>query len=763
MKNLISLFFALVLFSLLIADGTPPDGSGTENDPYQIATLDNLLWLSTTQTAWDSIYYFLQTQDIDASDTQNWNGGDGFSPIGIHDYGYDEIPFQGTYNGGYHYIDGLYINGPYHDIIGLFGLTSGAGIEALGMTNIDITGNWYVGGLVGWNDNSTLSECYVTGSVTGDQYVGGLVGRNDNSTLSESYTEGNVTGNYATGGGVGYNNYSIISYSYSTCIMTRGHYVGGLVGWNDNSTLSESYATGSVTGSYGVGGLVGWNDNSTLSNTYSTGNVSGYDFVGGLVGYNYLSSTLSESYYDYETVLINNQHLISISALTSELYNDWINNNMSLEITDYLSSDGDNYLINNTEDFEKLLAFGQNSEYSFLLTADLDLTGNPNFYIPYFTGTFDGDNHIIDGLNVYSPAIFRIGLFGCTDGALIETLCVTNINVTGGYCAGGLVGYNNCSTLSKCLTTGNVNGECHVGGLVGTNDNNSTISESYTTVSVIGDESAGGLVGTNDNNSTISESYATGSVTGDDSVGGLVGRCDHSSTISDSYVTGSVAGEYYVGGLAGDNSANSTINDSYAIGSVTGDYYAGGLVGWNSGSQIECCIWNIETSEQVMGVGCNNGGLITNLLGGTTAEMQIMSTYTDIGWDFAGESINGDEDIWDINYEINDGFPFIYDIEYPVNNDEDEIIIENGKGKMEIYPNPFNPVTNICFDIKESGDVLLKIYNLRGRKVETLADSHFEAGKHSIIWNAENQSSGIYLISCKSRSFSEVKRVILLK
>jgi hypothetical protein len=82
MKNLLSIFFVLFLFSILNADGTLPAGAGTENDPYQIATLDNLLWLSTTQAVWAGSNYFIQTQDINSTDTQNWIDGVGFSPIG---------------------------------------------------------------------------------------------------------------------------------------------------------------------------------------------------------------------------------------------------------------------------------------------------------------------------------------------------------------------------------------------------------------------------------------------------------------------------------------------------------------------------------------------------------------------------------------------------------------------------------------------------------------------------------------------------------
>jgi len=68
-------FFILVIllsFTGLFADGVQPAGSGTVADPYQVEILDNLLWITTTYTSWDK--HYVQTADIDASDTQNWVG-----------------------------------------------------------------------------------------------------------------------------------------------------------------------------------------------------------------------------------------------------------------------------------------------------------------------------------------------------------------------------------------------------------------------------------------------------------------------------------------------------------------------------------------------------------------------------------------------------------------------------------------------------------------------------------------------------------------
>ena len=84
------------------------------------------------------------------------------------------------------------------------------------------------------------------------------------------------------------------------------------------------------------------------------------------------------------------------------------------------------------------------------------------------------------------------------------------------------------------------------------------------------------------------------------------------------------------------------------------------------------------------------------------------------------------------------------------------------------YPNPFNPVTTIEFDLPVSGRVNLKIFNLLGEEVTTLLQEEFEAGRHSVIWdglnNAQNNvSSGVYFYSIKSGSFRAVKKMILIR
>lgn len=108
--------------------------------------------------------------------------------------------------------------------IGLFGYTNGATIENIGLENCDITGQHFVGGLMGFIFNgSVISNSYVTGSVSGEWYVGGLVGINKESDIRNSYVTGSVSGRANVGGLVGLNETetSYISTCYSTGDVTR--------------------------------------------------------------------------------------------------------------------------------------------------------------------------------------------------------------------------------------------------------------------------------------------------------------------------------------------------------------------------------------------------------------------------------------------------------------------------------------------------------------------------------------------------------------
>ena len=247
------------------------------------------------------------------------------------------------------------------------------------------------------------------------------------------------------------------------------------------------------------------------------------------------------------------------------------------------------------------------------LMADLDMSAYNSSYniigndvIP-FSGTFDGNGHVIRNLTMVTYSGIPVGLFGDVDSAgHIRNLGLINVHIGGDQNVGGLVDYNQ-GTITACYATGTVNGSYAVGGLVGKNYQG-----------------------------TITGCYATGTVNGSYAVGGLVGMNDQ-GVITASYAAGSVSGSRrYVGGLVGWNSG--TISACYATGTVGGSSSVGGVVGYNIGS-FTACFWDQQTSGMTDGVGNENPDP-AGAIGKTTAEMKTLSTFTGAGWDF--------ENTWDI-------------------------------------------------------------------------------------------------------------------
>jgi hypothetical protein len=79
------------------------------------------------------------------------------------------------------------------------------------------------------------------------------------------------------------------------------------------------------------------------------------------------------------------------------------------------------------------------------------------------------------------------------------------------------------------------------------------------------------------------------------------------------------------------------------------------------------------------------------------------------------------------------------------------------------YPNPFNPSTTISFSLPSKSFVLLKVFDALGREVETLVSEELSAGTYARQWNASNIPSGIYFYRLQAGSYSETKKLVLLK
>ena len=82
---------------------------------------------------------------------------------------------------------------------------------------------------------------------------------------------------------------------------------------------------------------------------------------------------------------------------------------------------------------------------------------------------------------------------------------------------------------------------------------------------------------------------------------------------------------------------------------------------------------------------------------------------------------------------------------------------------VQNYPNPFNAKTTISFELAQTANVSLEIFDILGRRIETLVNEELPAGNHHIIWDATNVSSGIYFYRLKADAIEETKRMLLIK
>ncbi|UCE65394.1 MAG: T9SS type A sorting domain-containing protein, partial [Candidatus Zixiibacteriota bacterium] len=94
---------------------------------------------------------------------------------------------------------------------------------------------------------------------------------------------------------------------------------------------------------------------------------------------------------------------------------------------------------------------------------------------------------------------------------------------------------------------------------------------------------------------------------------------------------------------------------------------------------------------------------------------------------------------------------------------EEIISMPNQLSLEQNYPNPFNSSTTIEYGLAEAGRVRIAIYDLLGRRVETLIDEEIQAGRHQVMWHASGYSSGVYFYRFEAGDFTDTKRMMYLK
>lgn len=437
------------------------------------------------------------------------------------------------------------ITGKGNNVGGLLGTNIGS-VEN-GRNNGTITGNDYVGGLVGNNasENSVLTNLVNDSSaaITGERYVGGIAGSNAGTiTTGNEETDktvnlinrGTITGQQYVGGVAGSNSGTITNANNDVELNVKdknqkAQFFGGIAGENTKGGIiknATNTADVNADGATYVGGIVGQNNGTLKDMAGNSGNVTGKDYVGGVAGQNNTAldgviasndGTVKATEGGAGGIFAENKGNITNSTLT---------NNMVVAGGTSGSTGG---------------IIGVNSghiTYSSLKNeADAQVIGMNNVggLIGKNTGDITGGRDAADSYykyQIYNNGVINVGTWndGNSNGKVDADEIILGGN---GNNIGGLIG-DNQGRLTAGYNTGAINAKnsSNVGGIAGSNSGkidqvfNTVMTENGQNQTITGGTNVGGLVGYNEAHGKITNAYNTSNVVAtnqDGIVGNLVG------------------------------------------------------------------------------------------------------------------------------------------------------------------------------------------------------------------------------------------------
>lgn len=327
--------------------------------------------------------------------------------------------------------------------------------------------------------------------VKGYIYVGGIVGYETNSTLE------NLTFNIGTEDN---------TCDPGHCVWARfGEYGGGIVGYMNGGTLTNATTAGPVKGSgIIIGGVVGHMENATLTNATSSSNIDGGQTLGGVIGEAFYS-TITNAHASGNVLVVEEQNVGKQGAtgggLAGLIVSSGVSNSDATGTVTGLSNIGgfSGYVVNSqiTDSF----ATGEVNASSSTSGGFAGFTGCESIFTRVYAtgnvngngyaGGFSGDdgcegpgsvfNQVYATGNVISTNDYTGGFLGRALGTTFNNVYVRG-NVSGTNYVGGFIGYTNYSSLTNTYSTGSVNGsgESYVGGFIGQNESDgSTIVHSF--------------------------------------------------------------------------------------------------------------------------------------------------------------------------------------------------------------------------------------------------------------------------------------------
>ncbi|MEM0517699.1 T9SS type A sorting domain-containing protein [Aequorivita flava] len=388
---------------------------------------------------------------------------------------------------------------------------------------------------------------------------------------------------------------------------------------------------------------------------------------------------------------------------------------------------------------------------TILIGGDIDLDGNlwspigVEFNIP-FSGTVNGNDYVISNLWVNMPTTGMAGLFGHTESASFSNLHLDTANVIGDDNTGALIAnlYNNGSIENCSAINVDVTGQYTTGGLVGGFLTNSTITKSHAIGNVTGFAQVGGLAGTGWDNVIVAECYSEGTVTADALTGGLIGSFPFAfageSVVDNSYSRANVVSLMdRAGGLIGNGDNALLIKNSYATGTVTAPDSAGAVIGLWGMINAENLYFDTETSGMTEGVGVVQGPPVTpDITALTTTEMKSTETVDLLN---AGST----EAPWSIDSSVNDGYPVLNFVLGVENNSFDATAVK-------VYPTIFDTTFSVASTL---GLQSYSIYSYTG----ALISKGILSNTVSTV-NAANLSAGVYILKINTAEGTITKKII---
>ena len=650
------------------------------NDGTAIATVNEKTWTKADGYMWVEDIEQLQDIDtnlggnyalrnsIDATATQDWNGGDGdataegFKPIGVDENGKVTITsvdgknkygFYGKFDGLDYNIFNLNIDREGESHVGLFGVVHDAFINNVTFVGGSITGGNVVGSLAGAVvGESHISNITNSASVTGATDVGGIVGYSGN-ILKNVGEEGSEVDDIETKVEFSdlINTGTVKGEDHTRTSTEHGNNIGGLIGNLYNGSLGgTSYNLGSVTGEgHNVGGLVGHAYASKLGDgtnlIYNRLDVTGAYNVGGIVGQ--MEGTTVQNAENSGNVLANGQVTGTYIYHTDHSSTD-TNSDGLAEVEAYIANAGG--------------IAGSASGNSTI--TDVLNTGNVSSASKTFTETVTNvnGNDTKDVTSTYYTAGNVGGIVGSAVNTNITNATNRENEIRGAHNVGGIAGYfansENVQETDKYVVTNGVNDG---GDIMATGARNGSgfVSE---TIRSNGRESftvgnMGGIVGYMDGNNVYIASSANrgtvhtlepengqyvGSASKAANAGGIVGKIDRNN---ESTLKVEALNEDY---------SNAAVSNSYNTGDVMGYTGIGGIAGMMYNGEIAGSynLGNLRTTRQsrIGATGSidpiNMGGIVGDTTEESSAQALLYDVYNkgqigDANYDYFGRHVGG--------------------------------------------------------------------------------------------------------------------------